>query len=385
MSIYTRFVRSLLFRLDAETVHHFTVETCRWAALVPGAKQLSRVCFSSTHPILRTEVAGLQFPNPIGLAAGWDKSGRVLGLLDHLGFGFAEIGSISAQPSRGNPRPRLFRLPRDRAIVVNYGLPNDGAEAIAQRLAKHRCGIPLGVNIVTTNRGADARPCSADEIFDDYAQSVALVHRYASYLTLNLSCPNAPDGKDFFSEQGRIAELLERLAPCNIDCPVFLKLPPSDLAAEQERWLAEVESFRFIRGFIFNLSPGKPPWLETATPQAELSRMPGAVAGRPVAAQMDRCIASLYSRMNRQRYSIIGSGGVFTAEDAWRKICLGASLVQIYTALVYEGPAVVRRINQGLHQRLTQHGMSHLSQAVGSGLGELAFKVADRSAGPSLP
>ena len=150
MTLYSALLRPLLFRLDAETAHHATVEACRCLGAVPGVAALSRACLERDEPRLATEVAGLRFANPVGLAAGWDKSGRALRLLDSLGFGFAEIGSVSARPSQGNPRPRLFRLPQERAIVVNYGLPNEGAECVAARLAARclrRPRHPLGVNI----------------------------------------------------------------------------------------------------------------------------------------------------------------------------------------------------------------------------------------------
>jgi dihydroorotate dehydrogenase (fumarate)/dihydroorotate dehydrogenase len=197
MSLYTSFLRPLLFRFDAETAHHGTVEACHWLGAVPGVPMLSRALLENDAPSLRTGAAGLSFANPIGLAAGWDKSGRCLRMIDAMGFGFAEIGSVSARPSRGNPKPRLFRLPADRAIIVNYGLPNEGAEVVAARLATHR---PLGVNIVKTNDGPDAPPCSDDDILTDYERSVSLLHPHAAYLSLNISCPNAKGGKDFFAQ-----------------------------------------------------------------------------------------------------------------------------------------------------------------------------------------
>jgi dihydroorotate dehydrogenase len=366
MSFYARCLRPLLFSLDAEMAHHASVAACQWAAVLPGARRLARSCLEFTAPELVSQVAGLRFDNPIGLAAGWDKSGRALRMLDHLGFGLAEIGSISAQPSQGNPGPRLFRLPAERAIVVNYGLPNDGAQRVAARLAAYRPRIPVGVNIVTTNHGPSAPHCTAEEILLDYVQSVGLVQRYAAYLTLNLSCPNAVDGKDFFAEPGRIAELLTRLRPLAVQCPVFLKLPPSALPADHARWLNEVEPFASVRGFIFNLAPGKPAWLTRQHATPDWKRLPGAVAGAPVAQHVNDCIAKLYAQMDRERYAIIGSGGVFSAADAWQKICLGASLVQVYSGLVYEGPYIARRINLGLLDRLREHGWQNISQAVGS-------------------
>ncbi len=213
LNLYSNILRPLLFRLNAETAHHGAVEACRWLGAMPGAAALARTMLETRIPMLNVEVDGLRFVNPIGLAAGWDKSGRALRMIDALGLGFAEIGSVSARPSLGNPKPRLFRLPADRAIVVNYGLPNDGAEVVAERLARYRPRHPLGVNIVKTNDGPDAPVCSDDEILSDYELSVTQLHPYASYVMLNLSCPNASGGKDFFASPGNISRLLERLAP----------------------------------------------------------------------------------------------------------------------------------------------------------------------------
>ncbi len=366
MSLYANCVRPLLFRLDAETAHHLTVQSCRVAGSIPGLPALSHSCLHSSAPELVSEFGGLRFSNPIGLAAGWDKSGHALRLLDSLGFGFAEIGSVSARPSPGNPKPRLFRMPQDRAIIVNYGLPNDGAEVVARRLAQYHTRHPLGVNIVKTNDGPNAPPCGPDEILADYERSVSLLHPYAGYLALNLSCPNAQGGKDFFALPGNISRLLARLEHLAIRCPVILKLVPTEDASALQRILNECDAFPFVRGFCFNLPAGKPDTLELSVPREMLAYQPGAIAGRPVTALINRCIARLYQLMDRRRYVIIGAGGVFTAEDAYLKLRCGASLVQLYTALIYEGPGVVKQINRGLVSLLKRDGFTHFSQAIGT-------------------
>lgn len=243
----------------------------------PTGSSIRKGLFNNSATELKSEVRRLCFGNPIGLAAGWDKSGRALRMLDHLGFGFAEIGSISARLSHGNPKPRLFRLPNDRTIVVNYGLPK-------------------------------------------------------------------------------------------VTCPVFLKVAPNLDPAALERLLVEAEPFDFVRGFIFNLPMGKPPALSLTTPPSIWNTMPGAVAGQPVEQLINTCIRELYARMPRERFVIIEAGGVFNAEDAYQKIRLGASLVQVYSALIYEGPGVVKQINRGLSALLRRDGFKHVSQAVGTGI-----------------
>jgi dihydroorotate dehydrogenase len=367
MSVYTTMIRPLLFRLDAERAHQMTVEGCCVLGAIPGVAALTRGILKTNDPILHIEVAGLRFNNPIGLAAGWDKSGRALTMLDSLGFGFAEIGSVSARSSLGNPKPRLFRLPQDRAIIVNYGLPNDGAEVVSARLAAHHPQRPLGVNIVKTHDGQNAPPCGTEEILADYQRSVSLIHRHASYLMLNLSCPNVTAGGDFFVQPGNIRLLLERLQPLGVSCPVFLKVAPRDDAAMHQRLLSQCEGFAFVHGFCFNLPSGKPDSLNLNTSRETLADRPGAVAGRPVTELINRCIAGLYMHMDRQRYVIIGTGGVFTGQDAYEKIRLGASLVQLYTAMIYEGPGVTKRICRGLGTLLRRDGFQNVAEAVGSG------------------
>ena len=365
MNLYRDILRPLLFRFDAETVHQRTVAACGVAGELPLVPTLARGCLNFTAPELQTEVAGLRVENPVGLAAGWDKSGHAVRMLDHLGFGFAEIGSVSARASVGNPKPRLFRLPLDRAIVVNYGVPNDGAAVVARRLAAYTPRVPLGVNIVKTNDGPEAPPCGDEEILADFERSASLLHRHAGYLALSLSCPNVKGGRDFFSQPGNIARLLTRLRSLPVQCPVFLKVAPSQNPADHERWLEEAGDFDFVRGFIFNLPPGKPDTIRLSTPRAVWESMPGAVSGKPVEPLINNCIRELYRRLPAGRFVIIGAGGVFNAEDAYRKIRLGASLVQIYTALIYEGPGIVRRINRGLCKLLQQDGLRHVSEAVG--------------------
>ena len=224
------------------------------------------------------------------------------------------------------------------------------------------------MNIVKTNLGPSAPACSDDAILADYERSVSLVHRHADYLMLNLSCPNAAGGKDFFAQPGNITRLLQQLKPLDLTCPVFLKVAPRDDASEHERLLLEVDAFDFVRGFSFNLPSGKPATLRLTTPRSAWEQLPGAVAGKPVEDLINRCIVGLATRMNRQRHIIIGTGGVFTAADAYRKLRLGASLVQIYTALIYEGPGVIAKINRGLCSLLMKDGFRNVSEAVGADL-----------------
>lgn len=360
MGVYSSLVRPLAFRLDAERAHHLAIglgSSLAWAA--PAMRHWT----VHEDPRLATGFAGLRFANPIGLAAGFDKSGAAVAALAGLGFGAVEIGSVSVDPSEGNPRPRLFRLPQDKAIVVAYGLPNEGATAITARLAQTRLPVPLGINLVKTNRGAGCPEEPAAAMIAEYAEAARLYAPYADYLMINLSCPNTADGRDFFADPLHLADCLAALGETHGEVPVFLKASPVGGTASIERILAAADPHPWIAGFMFNLPPGKPDGL--ATPRSVWADWPGAVSGRPFAPLADRCIAEMYRRMDRSRYVIIGAGGVFTAEDAYRKLRLGASMVQMLTALVYEGPGLVPRIVAGLGRLLERDGFSNVAEAVG--------------------
>lgn len=353
---YRRVVRSALFRADPERVHDATV---RAAEAVSASRTACRALAArrpAPDPRLAIEVAGLRFANPLGLAAGFDKSARAVPALSALGFGHVEIGSVSAEPSAGNPRPRLFRRPAEEAIVVHYGVPNDGAERVARRLSRPRPAVPLGVNVVSTNRGAGT-PVEPDEaVLDDYARSVARLQPLADYVCLNLSCPNTRDGRGFFADVRRLGRLLERLGEQGVDRPLFVKVAPFAGAAELDAFLEAVAPAPFVRGFSVNLPPGP----AGADP-------PGAISGRPAAARARETVAALYGAMDRDRYAVIGSGGVFTAEDAYAMLRLGASLVQVYTALIYEGPGLARTLAGGLAALLERDGHASAGAAVGAG------------------
>lgn len=367
MGIYRTLLRPTLFRLDAERVHDRTIRACELlGGFGPACSALARL-YGFRDPRLESEVCGIRFPNPVGLAAGFDKSGRAVRTLAALGFGHLEIGSVSADPSEGNPGPRLWRLPQDRAIIVNYGLPNDGAGAVARRLAHMRLPIPLGINIVKTNRGVDVPQESGDEIIDDYLRSARLLMNHADYLNLNLSCPNTETGRDFFADAAKTRLLLDALRSLDIPCPLLLKVSPLGGVRAIESLLAAVEGADFVSGFVFNLPPGKPDTL--VSPPDALEDRPGAVSGKRVEDLINDCIKELYCRMDRSRYHIIGVGGVFSADDAYRKIRLGASLVQLLTALVYEGPGIVKTINRGLVRLLERDGFANVAEAVGTTAG----------------
>jgi dihydroorotate dehydrogenase (fumarate)/dihydroorotate dehydrogenase len=363
VNAYRDLVRPALFRTDPEWIHDRSIRLAELAGSSAAARRLAIRRYTVDDDRLAVEVAGLRMRTPVGLAAGYDKNGRGVALLSTLGFGHVEIGSVSAEPSGGNPRPRLFRLPAERAIVVHYGVPNDGADRVAARLPGGPHPVPLGINVVNTNRGIDAAADPDDAVIADYLSSVRRLKDRADYLCLNLSCPNTHDGPAFFHEPRRLRLLLDSLADLRVGKPVFLKVAPFADTRSLDTLLETAGGSRVVSGFSVNLPTGKPAGMRT--PAAELDRLPGAVSGLPAAASADRTIRELYQRMDRRRHVVIGSGGVFTAEDAYRKIRLGAALVQLFTALVYEGPGVVRAINRRLPALLERDGFRSVREAVG--------------------
>jgi len=355
----------MLFRFDPEAVHNLSVRCCELAGESEWALEQLRRTYAFEDPRLNCTVAGIRFANPLGLAAGYDKNGRGVAALAAMGFGHVEIGSVSAYPSNGNPKPRLFRLIEDEGVIVHYGLPNDGAEIVRQRLLSRAFGAPLGVNIVKTND--PARPAMDEEVFSDYERSMRTLRDCGDYFCLNLSCPNTADGRDFFADVSRVDALLARVAATHPPRPVFLKLKPTDDAGYLRELIAATERFPFVAGFQINLPPGKPADLRLHAPAEYVARCPGAVSGRPIEPMINRCLALLARTLGpNSRLSLIAAGGVFSAEDAYRKLRLGASLVQLYTGLIYRGPGIVREILQGLTRLLDRDGFSCVSQAVGA-------------------
>ena len=362
MPLYESAVRPLLFRLDPERAHELTLRASELSGRSTITRRVARRALRVRDPRLHTSLAGIPLENPLGLAAGFDKNGRALGMLGSLGFGHVEIGSVSAWPSDGNPKPRLFRIPQDRGIVVSYGVPNEGAEAVRRRLDAHRPTVAVGVNLVKTND--PARPAVEPDVYEDYAASFATLQDRAHYVALNLSCPNAAADRDFFDDLGRIDTLLARLAACDPRVPVFLKLKPTRDAGVLREIVAIADRHPFVGGFAINLPAGKPADLRLTT-RDSLDKMPGAVGGKPVEDLINAILGTLYG-ITGDRYALMAAGGVTTAEDAYRKLRLGATVVQLYTGLVYHGPRVVPEILSELPALLERDGFASVTDAVGA-------------------
>jgi dihydroorotate dehydrogenase len=285
-------------------------------------------------------------------------------MLGALGFGHIEIGSISAYPSHGNIRPRLFRIPADEGIVVHYGVPSDGADVVAARISGKHYAVPVGINLVKTND--PHRPPTEEEVLSDYAAALAKLQGCASYIHLNLSCPNSANDRDYFDQVSKIDDLLQRLSDTQPRVPVFVKLRPIPDKTFLREVAAAVDPYPFVAGLAVNLPAGKPPELRLKTSRVALEKLPGSVSGRPTEYLANTNLRLLYEAIGPgSRLKLMAAGGVFSADDAYRKIRLGASLVQVYTALVYRGPGIAKGILQGLIALLERDGFSNVAEAVG--------------------
>jgi len=321
------------------------------------SKKLIESLFDYQHPTLNQNILDMTFKNPIGLSAGFDKNAELTDILPFVGFGFAEVGSITGNCCEGNPKPRLWRLPRSKSVAVYYGLKNDGCEVIEQRLRDKSFLIPIGVSVAMTNCQDNVVILNA---INDYAKAFKTMKNIATYITINISCPNAFGGQPFVVPH-KLDYLLDVLDEIPTKKPIFIKLSPDLTESELDGVLTVISKHRVNGVICTNLTKNRdnPNIIDKDIPEK------GGISGKVVQELSDNMVKYIYRKAGK-RFVIIGSGGVFTAEDAYRKIRLGASLVQIITGMIFEGPQVVSQINQGLVKLLNRDGFKSISEAVGA-------------------
>jgi len=358
--MYERILKPILFRFDPEHMHDLFVAVGRVLGNFSAGRWIVGAFCRYSHPSLRTNILGIPFENPIGLAGGFDKDVNLTKIMPSVGFGFMEVGSVTRYPYEGNRGLRLARLPQDQSLVVYYGLKNIGAEAIENKIRQERFSLPVGLNIAKTNRADIKGPKSVE----DYIGTYRMLAHYFSYVTLNVSCPNAQDGC-MFQEPKMLNELLAGFSHEKKYCPIFLKISNHLSVSEVDDILAVAGRYPFVDGFVVGNLSKRRREMDLASSPAELDKIPdGGISGRPVRELSTNLIRHIYQK-TRGKYVIIGLGGVFTADDAYEKIKAGASLVQIITGLIYGGPRVVQKINKGLVALLERDGYQHVSEAVG--------------------
>jgi dihydroorotate dehydrogenase len=357
--------KAVLFRMDPEKAHHLTIRALSRMPAVPGGiAAMKRLYGVPEREELVQRLWGIRFPNPVGLAAGLDKNGEAVPAFSAAGFGFVEVGTVTPKGQPGNDRPRLFRLPEDRALINRMGFNNEGAEAMAARLggsAAQRV-VPLGINIgknkTTPNEMAE----------DDYRACVRHLYACGDFFVVNISSPNTPDLRNLqHGEELRrlLAAVLEEVSGQSRRLqeerakPVLVKIAP-DLTEDELTRIVDIVAASGASGIIAT---------NTTVARDGLAGRhrgeTGGLSGRPLADVSTRIIRHIY-RQTGGTLPIVGCGGIFSAEDAYAKIRAGASLVELYTALIYKGPGILRDINEGLAALLKRDGFGHLSEAVGA-------------------
>jgi dihydroorotate dehydrogenase len=368
--IYDRLIRPILFRLPAETAHELGISALRIGLSSPRLQQFATGKFECEHPQPLSRF-GLQFKNPLGLAAGFDKNGEVVNQLASLGFGFVEVGTVTLRPQKGNEKPRLFRLPADGALINRLGFNNQGAEKISARLERLDRKCVVGVNI------GKNKDVPNEEAVENYLATFEIVHPVADYIAINVSSPNTPNLRELQRGEN-LDELLKALQERNRELsrapndvlpdesapnlkPLLVKIAP-DLDAAAVEQIVDICLRNRVSGIIATNTTVSRDGLKTRDPERFGA---GGLSGRPLASRSNEIIRTIFRLAGRQ-LPIVGVGGVFTADDAFEKISAGASLIQAYTGFVYGGPGFAMEINDGLYAILQSRGFAHLDDAVGS-------------------
>jgi dihydroorotate dehydrogenase len=343
--MYKILIRPLFFCFDPEKIHHFTFALIRVLCKIPGFSTLFKSLYLVTDKRLEVEVFGLKFPNPVGLAAGFDKDAKLFQELSNFGFGFIEIGTLTPKPQDGNPKKRLFRLRKNSAIINRMGFNNGGVQEAVERLKKNKnvlIGGNIGKNKLTPNENA----------IDDYQICFEGLYNYVDYFAVNVSSPNTPNLREL-QEKEPLTKLLLALQKSNLAKPkakpILLKIAP-DLTNEQLLDIIDIVQTTKIAGVIAtnttisreNLQPENNP---------EVLQETGGLSGKPLANRSTEVIRFL-SQNNNKSFPIIGVGGIHSAQDAIEKLEAGASLVQLYTGFIYEGPCLVKAINKQILKKM---------------------------------
>lgn len=371
MNIYSTLIRPLLFsalKTDPEWLHLRSLNSLNWLStrqdnpMVKLVLSQLQTSYSWENQRLNQKLWGLDFANPVGLAAGFDKDGIAAEMWSVLGFGFAELGTVTCHPQLGNPRPRLFRLPQDFAALNRMGFNNQGSEGMSQRLLgiKGERQIPWGINL------GKSKVTPLEEAAQDYLLSFQRLQNLGDYFVVNVSSPNTP-GLRSLQDKNQLSLILDALCQANqTGKPILVKIAP-DLEWEAIADVIDLAQTYQLAGIIATNTTIRRDGLQTQilpTTGNLIASEAGGISGLPVRDRSTEIIRFIWQQTQGQ-LPIIGVGGIFNAEDAWSKITAGASLIQVYTGWVYEGPGMVRQILEGLVQKLEAHGLNSLTEAVG--------------------
>ncbi len=344
--MYKFFIRPILFLFDPEVIHHFTFRLLWWKGKVPGFTSFLKLFFGLADKRLERNILGLHFKNPIGLAAGFDKDARLIDEMAGFGFGFIEIGTLTPKQQSGNDKPRLFRLPKDKAIINRMGFNNEGVLAAVERLKQRKSNVIVGGNMgknkVTPNENA----------FEDYNYCFETLFPYVDYFVVNVSSPNTPDLRAL-QEKEPLKKLLSQVKALSLaksnPKPILLKIAP-DLSAEQLDDIIEILKETKTDGVIATNTTLSREGLTTSASQVAAMGA-GGLSGKPLAKKSNEVISYLRKELGPD-YPIVGVGGIMSVEDALDKLKAGANLIQIYTGFIYEGPGFIKKINKRIVESL---------------------------------
>lgn len=364
-ALYRAVFDNVLTKMSAERAHHMTVATLKALQSAPGGLQAARARYGMSDTGLATSVFGRRFANPVGLAAGFDKDAQVIDAMAAFGFGFVEVGTVTGQPQPGNPKPRLFRLPQDRAIVNRMGFNNAGAQAVARRLhqraQKGTADVVLGINIGKT------KVVPVADAITDYVASTSLLAPYADYLVVNVSSPNTPGLRDLQAISS-LRPLLAAVLDAAVDrdgtaIPVVVKIAP-DLADDDVVEVASLVPQLGLAGVVATNTTIARSGLASSAEQVEACGA-GGLSG-PVLKERSLAVLRLLRQHLPAEAVVISVGGISTPVDAWERLCAGANLIQGYTGLIYGGPSWAWQMHRGLSDLMQECGYSDLSEVVGS-------------------
>jgi dihydroorotate dehydrogenase len=342
---YTKVIKNLFFSMDPEFVHNQMTRTGILLGRSGFGKQLTQSLFAYKHPSLTKKIDGITFPNPVGLSAGFDYNGELTQILPSVGFGFHTIGTITLHPYAGNHPPRLGRLPNSKALIVNKGLKNIGAKVIIKKLEQVQFHIPTGISIASTNKSFTNEHEQIKDILSCFLlfEKSSLKH---THYELNISCPNTFGGEPFTTPQ-RLERLLKVLDQATISKPVYIKMPIDQSLKESLALLTVINKHNVQGVVVGNLTKDKTNSAVTAQDKATWQRRKGNLSGKPTWERSNQLI-ELTKKKFKDRFTIIGVGGIFNPEDARYKIKLGADLVALITGMIYEGPQLIGQINYEL-------------------------------------
>jgi dihydroorotate dehydrogenase subfamily 2 len=363
--IYKKIIKPILFKFPADDVHTFFLNRGRLLGSIKFTRNLLGRILPYKDSVLKTKVSGIQFENPVGLAAGFDYDADLMDILPSIGFGFHTVGTVTYLPYAGNPRPMLGRLPKSKSLLVNKGFKSMGMDSVLNKIGfKRKNGIPLGLSIGSTNQTYKRIEDMAEDVYVSFDK--ALKVDYFDYFELNISCPNlinVENLKEKFDDPVGFAILLNKLSYLSINKPLFIKMHAEKSVEETLALLSVAEKYKWITGVIMsNLVKDRSNKYLDKEEVKNAGR--GNFSGKPTEELSNNLISEVYKKY-KDRFIVIGTGGIFSGAQAYEKIKRGANLVQLVTGMIYEGPSVIGKINKELAELLRKDGYKSVSEAVG--------------------